>query len=170
MREGKKRGIFSGVDTERGSCGKGIEIAETGEKEYPNHYDLNSSRAIICDILPHLVEALERSPFPFFPALESTIFKMSLPSSSSVAAHGRYTAASPNGQRHGVYSRPDCQPDAPTKSVPDTRNFTLELTPEPRIFTLDALQSSPIFTLPWHVPTNIWGECPPPPPTPPPGD
>ena len=85
-----------------------------------------------------------------------------------MAAHGRLTAGSPNAlqppQRPGqrpprVLARRILQNQFPRHIS------TLDLAPEPRIFML-ALSPEPPppwFALPRHLPTKIWGECPPPP-------
>ena len=62
-----------------------------------------------------------------------------------------------SGSAQGVTAGQSASQTRPTKSVPETRIFTLELAPEPRIFTLDSLQRPPFFTLPWHIPTQILG-------------
>ena len=46
--------------------------------------------------------APEHHHFRVFAAPETIIFKISLPSSRSVAAHGRFTAASPNAKRSAM--------------------------------------------------------------------
>ena len=46
-------------------------------------------------------------------------------------------------QRPGVTAGQSANQMRPTKSVPETRVFTLELPPEPRISTLHSLQSPP---------------------------
>ena len=87
-----------------------------------------------------------------------------------VAAHGRFTAASPNAKSSPSapgYSRPECQPDACYKSAPETPNsharsrsraphFHARAAPEP--------PPPPFFTLAVaHIPIKMWAECPPPP-------
>ena len=100
---------------------------------------------------------------------EAIIFKMSLPSSRSFAAHGRLlqpartrsVLAAPRG-----YSRPECQPDASYKSAPETPIHARARSRAPH-FHARAAPEPPIFTLPWHIPTKMWAEYPPPPPPPP---
>ena len=81
--------------------------------------------------------------------------------SAASSAPGLQPARVPARRVLQVSSR---DPHFTLEPAPEPRIFMLEPAPETRIFTLDSLQRPPFFTLPWHVPTNIWGECPPPPP------
>ena len=99
-------------------------------------------------------------------AAPETIFKMSLPSSRSVAAHSRFIAAF--GQRSGLaYSRPECQTDCethPTSQVPRppiSHSSPLHQSPA---FSCSSHSGAPIFHFAVHIPTKMWAECPPPPP------
>ena len=110
-----------------------------------------------------------------FAAPETTIFKISLPSSRFIAAHGRLTAASPNAKRSG--RAPGLQParvparrvlqsqfrrPAFSRSSSLTELETSSLrSPAFSRSTRSRAPPPPFFTLPWQIPTKIWGECPP---------
>ena len=100
------------------------------------------------------------------------IFKISLSSSRSVAAHGQFTAASPSAKRSANAPEPQparMQPYAPTKLISSRdhqfhararsrdQHFHARPTPEPHIFHFAVA----------HTYQNV-GRVPPPPPPPPP--
>ena len=88
---------------------------------------------------------------------ETPIFSPNFPLQST--APGLQPAREPARSVLQVSSR---DPHFTLEPAPEPRICTFEPTPEPRIFMLDSLQSPLFFTLPWHILTQILGECPPP--------